>query len=97
MKLITKEIENKTPRFYATDGKKESERIVYAHFFNVFNNWDWYLLEYNPETKEGYGLVKGWETEYGYFNIPELEEAHTERDRNFKPELLSVIREKGKL
>lgn len=36
------------------------------------NGWTWFVSEYDPETHECFGLVKGFEEELGYFNMDEL-------------------------
>ena len=97
MKLITKALEKKLPKLYAQDGKGE-EAIVYVHFFTTWNYWEWFITEYNPETGEAFGLVKGDETEYGYISIKELE-GYThrngmkiERDKYFTPKTLSEVK-----
>lgn len=71
-KLMTKAIEKKAPRLYEQEDKG-GDAIVYAHFFSCFSNWDWYMTEYDPESRLCFGLVKGFATEYGYFSIDEME------------------------
>lgn len=58
------------PMLGATEGKGDAA-LVRAHYF--VGGWDWYVLELDRETGDAFGLVKGFETEYGYFNLPELE------------------------
>lgn len=99
-KLITKQIEKQTPTLYATDGQ-DKEAIAYAHFFSCHEGlagWDWYMTEYNPDTKEAFGLVKGFCSELGYFSIAEFEAMNKkhgfeviERDTCFKPCKLSKV------
>jgi hypothetical protein len=48
-----------------------SDPIVREHYF--VGGFDWYLTEYDPETGEAFGLVKGFDTELGYFHLPEME------------------------
>lgn len=69
--MITKTIEKKTPALYANDGKGY-QAIATAHYFT--SSIDWYMTEYDPETGTAFGLVKGFCTELGYFNIREFEE-----------------------
>jgi len=90
-KMMTKAIEAKAPRLYETDGQGY-EAIAVAHYFSCFTNWDWYMTEYDPETGEAFGLVKGDFTELGYFSIKEFEEVNrrhginiVERDLHFEP------------
>lgn len=96
MKLLTKEILKKVPKLYAQDGKG-MEAVAYAKFFDPCGSWTWYMTEYDPETGEAFGLVKGFEDELGYFSIPELETVKgklglgIERDRWFQSKKLSEI------
>lgn len=66
MKLMTKALETKMPRM--TKGKGR----VYAHWFHPMSSWHWYGMEYDPERRDVFGLVKGHETELGYFNLTEM-------------------------
>lgn len=77
-KMMTKEIERKVPRLYATDGQGD-DAIAYAHYFSCVNNWDWWMTEYDPDTGEAFGLVKGFAVELGYFSLREFEELNAER------------------
>ena len=70
-KLLTKAILKSLPRIGATDGQGD-EAIVRAKLFTVFADWAWYVIEFDPETRNAYGLVEGFETELGYFNVDEL-------------------------
>jgi hypothetical protein len=96
-KMMTKAIEAKAPKLYETDGQGY-EALAVAHYFSCFNGWDWYLTEYDPETGEAFGLVKGLETELGYFSIREFEELNRrkglnviERDAYWEPCKLSKV------
>ena len=75
--LVTSEIEERTPALYETE--EVDEPIAQAHFFSCANGWDWYMTELDPETGEAFGLVKGCETEWGYFSIREMEALNRER------------------
>ena len=93
-KLITKELLNKLPRRYATEG---TDPMVFVHFFHPYSDWDWYVIEYDPESRQFFGLVKGFETELGYFSLDELESIRVhrcpiERDLYFAPMRLSEVR-----
>jgi len=74
--LLTKELEDKLPLLYETDGKPDEERKVPVKFFSPYSGWTWYALEYSPEERTFFGLVKGFETELGYFSLDELESAY---------------------
>ena len=91
MKLMTKAIEKSIPALYATDGVKEKK--VAVKFFAPWSNWTWYAVE-GEKLENGdwkfFGLVEGFEKEYGYFLLSELEAVKgpwglkIERDRGFK-------------
>lgn len=95
--LITKEIEGRTPRLYATDGQEDP--TAFAHFFCILNHWDWWMTEYDPETREAFGLVCGFAEEWGYFSIAEMESVNEakgfeviEREAPFEPKSVSECR-----
>lgn len=89
MKLMTKAIEKAIPALYAQDGLPEEEKVIHAKFFTPWKNWTWYALEYDPIEKMFFGFVDGFEKEYGYFSLTELESINgpfglkIERDRHF--------------
>lgn len=91
MKLLTKDLLKKLPSIESTANLKLSEVIVYVKLFTPWSNWTWYIAAYDPETGECFGLVIGFEKEWGYFNLHELEEIRgigglkVERDRWFSP------------
>lgn len=96
-KLMTREIERATPELYGTDGQGR-EAVATAHFFSPIDGWQWYLTEYDPETGEAFGLVKGFADELGYFSIRELERMNelfgagtVELDAGFEPCKLSEV------
>lgn len=93
---MTKEIEGKIPALYSQD-EKGKDAAVYAKYFCTRNNWRWYATEYNPETKEFFGMVCGDFNEFGYFNLSDLEAINNqygyqiiERDIYFSPGKMTV-------
>lgn len=95
MKLLTKEIEDK---FKSTGSQENSDDpIILAKFFDPMGSWTWYATEYNPKDKIFYGLVHGWEKEWGYFSLDELESVERplglgiERDIHFGYKHVSEI------
>ena len=66
MKLLTKALEKKLPALNSASGN------AFVKWFTPDANWTWYLMEYDPETGECFGLVDGFELEFGYFNINEI-------------------------
>lgn len=95
--LIPKELAAAVPPLYATED--EAEPIARVKLFSRFNGWTWLVTEYDPESGEAYGLVKGFEEEWGYFSIREMEEVNRskgfnviERDFCFEPKPVSDAR-----
>jgi len=97
MKLITKEIRERTPLIYGTEDIEN--KIVTAKFFNPCGIGTWYLIELAKDDNYAFGFVDMYERELGYFMIHELEEMELpfgltiERDIHFKPTELSKIKE----
>lgn len=97
MKLITKELEKQLPELYQAE--KDPEAIVYVHYFSTRNGWDWYGYEYDKRSRTFFGLVDGFEVEFGYFTLDEFEEVNKkfgsqviERDLHWKPKTLKEVR-----
>lgn len=93
MKLLTKIILSKTPLLY----KGEGDKLITAKFFTPDSGWSWFLAEYDPINQIAFGYVVGFESEWGYFSIPEIESLKgpmgltVERDRWFTPRRASEI------
>ena len=88
--LMTEEIAKTVPRLYEQDGADDP--IVHVHYFSCVTGWDWYLTEFDPRTGEAFGLVRGFEIEWGYFSVREMERVNrekgfevVERDEHFEP------------
>ena len=96
MKLLTKELQKKLPPLYSQDGKRD-DAIAYAKFFDPCSSWTWYATEYDPDTREFFGLVDGEYKELGYFSLDQLESFTNflglgiERDIHFDPIKLSEL------
>jgi len=99
-KLLTKEIRDALPALYATDEVKLSDKTIVCKFFSPFNGWRWYATEFDGEDTF-FGVVVGWETEWGYFSLSELASVAVagntvpavERDLSFSPCLVKDIPE----
>lgn len=74
MKLLTKELEKQFPGHKETEEIPIPEKIVIAKYFHPMSNWTWYAVEYDPVDRIFFGLVDGFEKEWGYFSLTELEE-----------------------
>ena len=98
MKLLTKELLKKLPPIgHSIETKEEPQAIV--KWFTPDSNWTWYVAEYNPEDGMCWGLVDGFEKEFGYFTIDEIQKLKgplklpIERDKWFeKCNLNSLVR-----
>jgi hypothetical protein len=98
MKLLTKEILRKFPEWMSTDGTDASEIPIVVKFFHPLSDWTWYATEFDGEDTF-FGLVRGHETELGYFSLSELESVKVrglgiERDMHFGAHTLAEARER---
>lgn len=95
MQLLTKEIRNKIPKLYEQDGKGE-DAIAYVKFFDPTGSWTWFASEFDGNDTF-FGLVFGFEDEFGYFSLSELQSTKgkfglgIERDLYFKPKSFREI------
>ena len=104
-KLMTKEIGKKIPPLYANEDAVDPDAvIVHAKLFSPYNRiWTWYITEWDAATGTCFGLVKGYETELGYFDLTELSEITVmgrvpavERDLYWNPTTLGEVRESSR-
>ena len=99
-KLMTKELGETIPALYANENAADYDAVLApAKLFCPYNGWRWYVTEWEAETGLCFGLVEGFETELGYFDLTELAEATVlvgvpavERDLYWKPQTLGEIR-----
>ncbi len=91
MQLLTAELRASIPELYSQEHIRLDERIVHAKFFFPAGNWTWFVTEGEEEDGDFrmFGFVIGFEEEWGYFSLNELESisAHgltVERDIYFK-------------
>ena len=86
------------PPLYATE--KLDDPTVWIKLFTPDSNWTWYLTEFDPNERMGFGLVIGPEQELGYISLDEMTESRgplglrVERDLHFQPQPLSQVRAK---
>ena len=64
-KLMPKRLAATVPPLYATDG--EDDPIARVRLFSL-SGWVWLVTEYDVESGEAFGLVRGLEEEWGYFS-----------------------------
>src|ERR1700722_19016382 len=96
MKLLTEELRAKLPPLYSQEA--EAAPIVYARFF-MPGGWTWYVTEGSEQDGDFlfFGFVIGFESEFGYFLLSELESVstplglHVERDLSFREGKLTDV------
>ena len=99
MQLLTDELRARLPALYAQENEKDP--MVHAKFFTPWSNWTWFVTEGSQEGEDFifFGYVIGFEKEWGYFSLRELESARgpmgltIERDLHFTPKRKSEIAE----
>jgi hypothetical protein len=64
---------SKIPGFGRGEKLQHIATMVPVKFFTPSSSWTWYVIEFDPKTRECYGLVCGFEKEFGYFSLDELE------------------------
>ena len=103
-KLMTKELGAKIPPLYTNENAEDPEGvIVYAKLFSPYSRWTWYITEWDAETGMCFGLVDGFSTELGYFDLSELSEVTVmrrvpgvERDLYWEPKTLGEVRKEAR-
>ena len=66
MKLLTKEIERRFAQLGSQEDKGD-DAVVVCKFFTPDSGWTWWATEWLAESGEFFGLVQGFEVEFGYF------------------------------
>ena len=78
--LMTDEMLKRVPELYSQEDIDVEDKVVHAAYIIPFrSNWTWYMTEYDRSTGDAFGLVVGFEPEWGYFNIEELKELNAQR------------------
>ena len=59
---------------FAEMGRQEydPDPLVLAKYFCLWGDWTWYATEFDPDSRMFFGLVDGFEREWGYFSLDEL-------------------------
>ncbi len=104
-KLMTKGLGDTIPAIRSTANVEDNDDVVArAKLFCPYNGWRWYVTEWDRETGLCFGLVEGFETEAGYFELTELAEVTVfgsvpaiERDLYWEPKTLGEIRREARL
>ena len=103
MQLLTTELRVQLPKLYAQETVEDP--IVYGKFFTPDSNWTWYVTEGDEDDGDFrfFGYVVGFEKEWGYFVLSELESARgplglpIERDLYFEAQPFSRVSAKERL
>lgn len=95
--LLTQEIRDTLPPLYNSEKHPEKEAIAVVKFFSPYSQWTWYAVEFDGEDTF-WGLVDGFEMEYGYFSYSKLEAVTVfggvpavERDCHWTPQPVKEI------
>ena len=96
MKLITEEFEELFKDYPLYSQEKEDDPLVVAKLFDPCGSASWWITEYDPEQKLGFGYVTGLVAdEWGYVSLTELESIERpfgltiERDLYFRQKRIS--------
>lgn len=95
MELLPQSIARKLPPLCATE-EQGLKAVARVKFFTPDSSWTWYAVEFDGKDIF-FGLVKGFETELGYFSLAELKTIRgklglpVERDRYFRPTPLEEL------
>lgn len=88
--LLPTELKNRLPKL--CEQERVADPIVYAKFSFPASGWVWFVTEGQAEGDNFtfFGYVIGFEAEWGYFTLRELEEVNVsglviERDEDFEP------------
>ena len=90
MQLLTAELRARLPALYAQE--KNDHQTVFCKFFSPWSDWTWFATEGSPRGDDFifFGYVIGFEEEWGYFSLCELESVRgpvglsIERDLHFR-------------
>ena len=97
MELLPKDLREALPELYANKEVGLAAQAL-VKFFTPDSNWSFYASEFDGEDIF-FGLVIGFEAEFGYFSLSELESVRgplglpVERDLQFKPRSLEALRD----
>ncbi len=102
MELLTKEIRDAFKKIVSQEEKPPEEQVCVVKFFDPTGSWTWYATEFDGKDTF-FGLVDGFELEWGTFSLSELESIKgrfglgIERDRYIgMPKLKDVPRLQGR-
>ncbi|MDP3266169.1 MAG: hypothetical protein Q8M39_05005 [Sulfuricurvum sp.] len=86
MELMTEELQKNLPKLYDTEDTKIEDKIVYIRYYEINSGWQWFITEYSSSDRLCFGYVCGFENEWGYFSLEEMEQIDSIiRDEMFRP------------
>lgn len=100
-RLMTEGLRKQLPDLYGQDDAGDNA-VVYARYFSLSSMWEWFATEFDGEDTF-YGLVNGFEPEFGYFSLSEMERMRIkelagipaiERDITFRKTTIKQIKER---
>ena len=97
--LMPDSIRKRLPKLYSTEKELIGDKVAYARYFFPMGAYTAYLLEYDPKSRIGFGVVTmGYGWELGNMSLDEMEEVKIhglgiERDLYFSPKKLHEIAE----
>ncbi len=102
-KMMTEEIRKRLPKLYETENTPIEEKMAQVKYFSPYNGWRWYAVEFDGEDTF-FGLVEGFEVEWGYFSLSEIMSVAlagntlpaVERDISFQPTSMKEIEEEAR-
>src|ERR1035438_3746491 len=97
MELLPEELRQRLPKLYAQE--KVPDVVAHAKYFTPDSNWTWFVTEGEEDGDDFrfFGYVIGFEEEWGYFVLSELESVRgplglaIERDLYFRPAPFSEV------
>ena len=91
MELLPKSIAETLPPLYSQENVEDP--LCRVKLFDIFSQWTWYIIEYDPDEELCFGFVHGFDDELGYFSLAELKSLgiRIERDLYFEPKPLSEV------
>jgi hypothetical protein len=95
MPLMNEDIRQSLPELYSQE-EKGLDAQAKVKYFTPDSNWTWYATEFDGKDTF-FGLVNGFELEFGYFTLSELQQAcgpkglPIERDITFEPKSLKEL------
>ena len=98
--LMTQKLASTIPALGANENARDYDSVLApAKLFSPYSGWTWYITEMDPQTRQCFGLVDGFERELGYFDLSELAETTVfggvpavERDLYWEPRTLGEIK-----